>query len=153
MSLLLTWRPFGELSGNEVYQILSLRSRVFVVEQQCAYLDADGHDHSALHLCGRTDGGELAAYLRLLPPGELFAGPAIGRVVTAPEFRRTGTGRTMMQEGIRRSAAAYPGVPITVSAQTYLESFYGSLGFVRSGSTFEEDGIAHVVMIRPAEVR
>ena len=153
MNLLLSWHGFGDLSGKEVYEILALRGRVFVVEQHCSYLDADGHDQSALHLCGRTTGGELAAYLRLLPPGEVFAEPAIGRVVTAPEIRGTGIGRVLMEEGIRRSAVAYPGAPLALSAQIHLEGFYGSLGFLRSGSPFDEDGIVHCVMIRPADVR
>ena len=153
MTLLFRWHGFGELSGKEVYEILALRARVFVVEQRCAFLDADGHDRSALHLCGRTPAGELAAYLRLLPPGAVYAGPAIGRVVTAPGMRGAGLGRMLMEEGIRRSAAAYPGAALTVSAQMYLENFYGSLGFLRSGSPFEEDGILHIIMSRPAAVR
>ncbi len=149
----LTWKSFGDLRPDDVYEILALRARVFVVEQRCAYLDADGRDRSCLHLCGHTAGGALVAYLRLLPPGTQVAGPAIGRVVTAPEVRRTGIGRSLMSEGIRRSSALYPGRPLTVSAQTSVEGFYRSLGFSRSGTPFDEDGIEHVVMVRPAAVR
>jgi ElaA protein len=153
MNIVLRWHAFGELSGEEVYEILSLRQRVFVLEQRCVYLDADGLDRSSLHLCGQTAGGVLAAYLRLIPPGINAGEPSIGRVITAPEIRRTGVGRLLMEEGIRRSSEIYPGSPLTVSAQTYLERFYRSLGFIRSGDPHDEDGIEHIAMVRPATVR
>lgn len=153
MTLVLRWHTFGELSGDELYEILALRQRVFVVEQRCAYLDADGRDRSSLHLCGRTRAGGLAAYLRLLPPGRNFAGPSIGRVITAPEFRGKGTGRALMAEGIRRAAELYPGFPLTVAAQVHLEGFYRSLGFIPSGPPFDDDGIPHVTMVRSSAVR
>jgi ElaA protein len=153
MSVVLRWHTFGELGGGEIYEILALRQSVFVVEQRCAYLDADGRDRSSLHLCGRTAAGVLAAYLRLLPPGQKFAGPSIGRVITAPEFRGRGTGRALMEEGIRRAAELYPGIPLTLAAQIHLEGFYRSLGFIRSGMPYDEDGIPHVTMMRPPALR
>jgi ElaA protein len=154
MSVLLRWHAFGDLSGDEVYEILALRQRVFILEQHCVYLDADGLDRSCLHLCGRTaEGMELSAYLRLIPPGGSFGGPSIGRVMTAPEIRRTGIGRRLMEEGIRRSSEIYPGAPLTVLAQIYLQQFYRSFGFIRSGIPHVEDGIEHVAMVRPATVR
>jgi len=153
MKVTLRWHAFAELSGGEVYEILSLRQRVFILEQRCAYLDADGLDRFSLHLCGRSGDGLLVAYLRLLPPGTRFAGPSIGRVMTAPEVRHTGIGRTLMEEGIRRSLSTYPDSPLWVSAQSHLERFYGSLGFLRSGTPHDEDGIEHISMVRAAAAR
>lgn len=153
MSIVLRWHTFGELSGDEVYDILALRGKVFVVEQRCAYLDADGRDRSSLHLCGRTASGELAAYLRLLPPGQAFAVPSIGRVITTPGLRGKGTGRALMTEGIRRASELYPAVPLAVAAQVHLEGFYRSLGFAPSGMPYDEDGIPHVPMMRPPALR
>jgi len=136
-----------------MYEILSLRQRVFIVEQRCAYLDADGLDRTSLHLCGRPQGGTLTAYLRLIPPGGRFAGPSIGRVVTDPGFRHGGIGRSLMQEGIRRSSMIYPGAPLGVSAQMRLVPFYRSLGFLPSGTPYDDDGITHISMIRGEPVR
>jgi ElaA protein len=153
VKVVFSWHAFGELSVGDLYEILSLRQRVFVVEQHCAYQDADGLDRISFHLRGRSASGTLAAYLRLIPPGARFAGPSIGRVVTAPEVRRTGIGRKLMEEGIRRSSEVYPGSALSVSAQTYLEAYYSSLGFVRSGTPHDEDGIEHVVMVRAPGVR
>jgi len=143
------WQHFAELGPADLYDILVIRQRVFIVEQHCAYLDADGEDPSALHLCGRTTDAMLAAYLRLLPPGRRFTGPSIGRVVTAPEVRRSGIGRLLMMEGIWKAREVYPGQPLYVSAQRYLEGFYFSLGFVTQGHPKMEDGIPHIAMMRP----
>ncbi len=153
MTVIFSWHAFGELSGDDLYEILSLRQRVFIVEQHCAYQDADGLDRISFHLRGRSHAGELTAYLRLIPPGGRSPGPSIGRVLTAPGARRMGIGMRLMQEGIRRSSEVYPGAPLTVSAQVYLEPFYASLGFVRAGTPHDEDGIEHVVMVRAASLR
>jgi ElaA protein len=153
MNVAFRWYAFGDLNAEELYEILSLRQRVFVVEQHCAYLDADGLDLNSLHLCARGPEGNLAGYLRLLPPGARYPGPAIGRVLIAPEVRRAGFGRMLMQEGIHRSSMLYPADPLTVCAQMYLERFYLSLGFSRSGAPSDEGGILHIVMVRPATVR
>jgi len=153
MNVLMRWHTFAELSGSDVYEILSLRQRVFIVEQRCAYNDADGVDRISFHLCGRTGTGELAAYLRLIPPGGRYAVPALGRVTTAPEIRRSGVGRLLVEEGIRRSSSAFPGTPITLSAQIHLEGFYRSFGFLPEGAPHDEDGIMHIMMVRPAQVR
>ena len=153
MNVILRWHAFAELSGGEMYDILSLRQRVFIVEQQCAYLDTDGLDRSSLHLCGRSERGTLTAYLRLLPSGGRFAGPSIGRVVTDPEIRHRGIGRLLMQEGLRRSSMTYPGAPLGVSAQIHLVQFYRSLGFFPSGDPYDDDGIKHISMIRDEPFR
>lgn len=151
---------YDRIAADDLYDALALRQRVFVVEQNCAFLDADGFDQFSWHLLGRrlrTSAGVqysqalpserlLVAYLRILPPGRKFDEPSIGRVVTAPEVRRTGLGRILMQEGIRRTRELFPGRDIMLSAQRYLEDFYGSLGFVVTGEPYEEDGIPHINM-------
>jgi ElaA protein len=147
----LTWtlRAYDELSANELYALLEVRQRVFVVEQKCPYLDADGRDTSSWHLFGRSPGGELTAYLRIVAPGCRFPEPSIGRVLTHPDFRRRGYGKILMREGIRRCQRLFPGLPIRISAQAYLQRFYEELGFEsdREGDPYEEDGIPHIEML------
>jgi ElaA protein len=141
-------RAFAELAAAELYAIVALRERVFVVEQTCAYLDADGLDPVSRHLWAERPGPgrTIAAYLRLVPPGARFAELSIGRVVVAPEARGTGLGRALMRRGI----AAAGGVAIRLAAQAHLQRFYGELGFARASDAYDEDGIPHVDMLRPA---
>jgi ElaA protein len=152
----LTWRcvPYAALTLDELYAALQLRQRVFVVEQTCPYLDADGSDADAWHLFGwtRDAGGApaLGAYARLFRPGVKYDEASIGRVVSNPEARRTGLGRALMGEAIARLAELAPGAPIRIGAQRYLERFYGGLGFVVAGPPYDEDGIEHVEMVRTA---
>ena len=148
MSLEFDWLPFDRLSGREVHDLLQLRSRVFVVEQTCAFLDADGLDPKCWQGLGRQD-GVVVATARIVPPGVKYEEPAIGRVVTAPEVRRTGAGRALMQSAITQTKRLYPGQSIRLGAQRYLEKFYGSLGFSPVGEPYDEDGIPHIEMIRP----
>ncbi len=143
------WRSYQHLSTDDLYDLLALRQMVFVVEQKCAYLDADGFDRSARHLLGRADDGALAGSLRLLPPGCRFEQPSIGRVVAHPQHRGRGMGRLMMKQGIAEASRLYPGESLKVSAQQHLRSFYETLGFVADGDPYEEDGIPHLGMIRP----
>lgn len=139
--------PFDRITPGDLYEALTLRQRVFVVEQRCVFLDPDGIDRYSWHLLGRQESGApLIAYLRIVPPGRRFEEPSIGRVVTAPEVRRTGLGRVLMEEGIRRTKELFPGQAIALSAQRYLENFYGSLGFAVAGEPYEEDGIPHINM-------
>jgi len=135
-------REFGELSIVDLYAILELRGRVFVVEQACAYLDADGLDQISRHLWAEDVG--VVAYLRIVPAGAKFAEVSLGRIVTAPEARGTGLGRTL----VRRGLAAVGGAPVRISAQVHLEAFYGEFGFTRAGEPYVEDGIPHVDMVR-----
>jgi ElaA protein len=139
---------FEALSGRDVYDVLALRQEIFVVEQRCAFLDADGLDLRAEHLLMRDDAGALAAYVRVLAPGTKFPTHSIGRVVVAAAHRSTGLGRRVMREAIARIEAAHGAVPITLSAQAHLEAFYGSLGFVTISDRYDEDGIPHVDMRR-----
>ena len=124
---------------------------VFIVEQNCAYLDADGRDAAAWHLLGwRDENGAptLAAYARIFEPGIRYAEASVGRVVTASEVRRSGAGRQLMSEALRRLENLAPGQPIRIAAQRYLESFYAGFGFRTVSAPYEEDGIIHVDMLR-----
>lgn len=148
------WSTFEQLPGAELYEILRLRSRVFVVEQACVYLDLDGRDNQAFHLRGWTRGANgadlLAAYARVFAPGIVYAEASIGRIVTAPEVRRAGWGRPLVWEAIGRVGALAPGADIRIGAQLYLERFYEEFGFRRASAAYDEDGIPHVQMLREA---
>jgi ElaA protein len=142
----LTWREhaFDELSVGELYALLALRQRVFVVEQACPYLDADGADAVSRHLWAE-DADALRAYCRIVPPGVKFAEVSIGRVITAPEARGTGLGKELMH----RALAACGPVSVRIGAQAYLERFYAELGFERVSEPYLDDGIPHIDMLRP----
>ncbi|MES3033113.1 MAG: GNAT family N-acetyltransferase [Gemmatimonadota bacterium] len=142
-------RHFSEITAADLYAMLVLRSRVFVVEQTCPYLDPDGLDLDAFHLFGWSDAtrSELVCGVRILAPGVSYAEPSIGRVVTAPEHRRGGLGRVLMERAIVECGQRYPG-PIRIGAQRYLERFYESLGFRTVSEPYDEDGIEHVTMLR-----
>lgn len=151
--LTVTWQctPFSELTVGELYAVMEARQRVFVVEQRCAYLDADGSDHLALHLLGwrsTPDGLILSAYARLFPPGVKFKEASIGRVLTHPAVRGSGLGRAVMAEALQRIADAEWGPSIRLAAQMHLEGFYEEFGFRRVTDPYLEDDIWHVDMIR-----
>ena len=145
-----SWRSFQELSPDELYEILRLRAVVFVVEQQCAYLDMDGADRRAHHLFSRASDGSVEGYLRVLAPGVRYKEPSIGRVVSHPALRRSGLGMELMREGIRRTRLEYPGTGIRINAQHRLEEFYRKLDFVTVSDPYELDGIEHVEMLLSA---
>jgi len=141
-----TYQHFTELNTNELYQILTLRSRVFVVEQDCVYLDLDEKDCNCWHLCGWV-AGELAAYARVLAPGVSYEEASIGRVVTSPNHRKKGYGIALMQEAIQKTRAQFNTSRIKIGAQCYLIRFYGSLGFEASSEEYIEDAIPHIEML------
>ena len=147
ISLRWAWYAWAELTPDVLYQVLRLRSAIFVVEQDCVFPDMDGRDPQCEHLCGWR-GNELTAYLRLVPPGVRTPEVALGRVVVAQSARGTGLGRAVMLEGLARCAQRYPGQPVKVSAQQHLEAFYNSLGFATVSEAYLEDGIWHVDMCR-----
>lgn len=147
MSVRWQWYAWQDLMPDTLYALLRLRSAIFVVEQNCVFPDMDGRDPACEHLCG-WDGDELVAYLRLVPPGVRTPEVSLGRVVVAQPARGRGLGRDVMLEGLRGCGRRHPGAPVKVSAQQHLEKFYGSLGFVRVGEPYDEDGIMHVDMIR-----
>jgi ElaA protein len=140
-------RAFGELSVDELYEIMALRQEVFVVEQTCWYQDADGNDQAAIHVGGYLD-DKLVAYARLLPRGISYPDYAsIGRVVTSPTVRGRGLGRPLMRYSLEVLFAAYGRQPVKISAQAHLQDFYGSLGFRGVGEEYLEDGIPHRGMV------
>lgn len=136
-------RAFGELTIDELYAILAVRERVFVVEQQCFYQDADGLDPQCRHVWAALRGA-VVAYLRIIPAGVKYAELAIGRVLVAPEMRGTGLGKELMRRGLAVAGA----VPVRLSAQAHLDRFYAELGFRAVGDVYDEDGIPHVEMLR-----
>lgn len=144
-----SWLPFDALTVRQLHDVLALRQEVFVVEQRCAYQDADGADPACVHGLGERD-GVLVATARLVPPGLKYAEPAIGRVVTSPRARGEGLGRALMREAIAETQRRWPGLPIRIGAQRYLERFYGELGFTVAGAPYDEDGIPHVEMLLTA---
>jgi ElaA protein len=149
-------RAFDELSVAELYAIVSLRERVFIVEQNCIYLDADGYDPKCRHLWAE-DASELQgepvpsgytairAYLRVVPAGLKYPEVSLGRVIVTPAARGTGLGKELVRRGIAACAG-----PIKIAAQAYLEKFYAELGFVRTSEVYDDDGIPHVDMLRAA---
>lgn len=140
-------KKFHELSALEMYEILKLRSEVFVVEQNCVFLDMDDKDQLAHHLQGRIN-GQLAAVVRILPPGLAYEEPSIGRVVSSPLFRRKGVGIELMKKAIEEIINLYGQVAIKIGAQLYLKKFYESFGFIQCSETYLEDDIPHIKMIR-----
>jgi ElaA protein len=147
MTLNWSLKPFDKLLPAELYAVMKLRSEVFVVEQNCVYLDADDKDQASHHLMGWAEAG-LAAYVRLLPPGLSYKEASIGRVVTAAFARGHQAGRVLMTEAIARCEDLFGKGPIRIGAQLYLKRFYESLGFVQEGDVYLEDGIEHIIMVR-----
>lgn len=143
-----TYRRFPALSVDELYDVLALRAEVFVVEQACIFQDADGADRASGHLLGRDAAGVLQAYLRVVDPGVKYPEPSLGRVITSAASRGAGLGHRLVDEGIARCEAAWPGLAIRIGAQARLEAFYAGHGFVREGADYIEDGIPHCEMVR-----
>ncbi|WP_249384066.1 GNAT family N-acetyltransferase [Chitinivorax sp. B] len=146
----ISWQclAFSELDTTKLYAMMVLRQRVFIVEQDCVYLDADGADLQAHHLLAWSADGILLAYARLLPPGVKFADASFGRVVTAPEARGKGIGRLLLAQIMQVMDTLFPHQPITIGAQTYLKAFYGRVGFTAIGPEYLEDGLPHIDMRR-----
>ena len=143
----ISWKTktFDELSTKELYQILRLRSEVFVVEQNCVYQDIDNKDQKALHLFGIVE-GEIIAYSRLFKPGDYFEFSSIGRVVVAEKHRDKNFGHELIDQSILEINRRFNVQNITISAQLYLKKFYESHGFVATSETYLEDDIPHIEM-------
>ena len=137
-------KQFEELTPEELYDILKLRSEVFVVEQDCVYQDIDDKDKGAWHVFLRDDDG-LEAYLRVLDKGVAFEEVSIGRVVT--KKRKHGFGKTVMEAGIKVAVDKLGADRIKIVAQSYAEGFYQKVGFATVSEEFMYDGIPHVYMI------
>ena len=147
----LTWSltRFDALSPQALYALLQLRSEVFVVEQACAFQDLDGLDAQAMHLLGHSEAdGTLQAYARCLSPGLKYAEASIGRVVGRASARGAGVGHALMRQALACVALHWGAQPIRIGAQARLEGFYRQHGFVPDGEPYDEDGIAHIEMVR-----
>lgn len=144
-----TWqcKPFAELTLSELYDVLKLRTEVFIIEQNCIYQDCDGKDEASWHLMGMVN-GTLCAYARLLPPGLSYDTPSIGRVVTSPQYRNKGKGKELIEVAIKKIFDLFGHPAITISAQVYLEQFYTSFNFQSTGPIYLEDNIEHIKMKR-----
>lgn len=139
-------KKFSELTTYELYDILKLRSEVFVVEQNCVYQDIDSNDKLSYHLF-LEDEEEIMAYLRILPKGVSYPETSIGRVLTKAEHRKRGLSREMMNRAISFIVNTLEEKEIRISAQSYLLGFYNSLGFEPVSDIYLEDGIEHIEML------
>ena len=140
-------KTFKELSTQELYDLLKLRSEVFVVEQDCVYQDIDGKDEKALHILGYKN-EKLAAYTRIFKPGDYFEKSSIGRVVVKEDQRQYKYGYDIMKASIEAIKIHYNETEIKISAQVYLKRVYNNLEFFEVGEGYLEDGIPHVAMIK-----
>ena len=140
-----TWKTFKELSLDDLYAILNLRQKVFVLEQDCPYIDADYSDQDAFHLLAYED-NDLIAYLRAFKPGIKYEGSSLGRIVTEINSRGLGIGKKIIIEGVKFLKKEYPNNEIVISAQHRLEEFYIDLGFTPRGVVYLEDDIDHIQM-------
>ena len=141
-------KTFAELTVNELYDLLKLRSEVFVVEQKCIFLDIDNNDQKAFHTIGYL-GEEVVATTRLFDKNIMYDGyQSIGRVVGSPRHRGLGIGKALMQYSIQECERLFGKGPIKIGAQLYLKKFYGEQGFEQSGDIYLEDEIDHIPMIR-----
>jgi ElaA protein len=147
MTLTHTVKAFQELTVDELYALLKLRSEVFVVEQNCVFLDQDDKDQKCHHLL-LYSGDELVGYSRLVPAGLSYQEMAIGRVITSASVRGKGYGRILMELSIDYCQKLFGVGDIRLGAQTYAKGFYASLGFLADGEVYDEDGIEHIEMVR-----
>lgn len=140
-------KSFHDLSPTELYEILKLRSEVFVVEQNCIFQDMDDKDQKAQHLMGFYE-NELVAYTRLYDRNQYYQEASIGRVVVSPRHRNLNFGHDLIKKSIETIDRLFGVTNIRIGAQCYLQKFYESHGFIIDGATYMEDGIPHVEMIR-----
>lgn len=139
---------YRELTLDQLYDVLQLRQDVFVVEQDCPYLDADGKDQLSYHLLGYDTDRTLQAYTRMVPLGISYDNyVSIGRVITSKAVRGIGEGTRLMEQSMAAARQLWPELPIKISAQSHLAKFYGGFGFVPTGEEYLEDGIPHVGMV------
>ena len=138
---------FHQLTTQELYNILQLRSEVFVVEQNCIYQDIDGKDQKAVHIFIKEN-KDVLAYSRIFDEREYFENPSIGRVVVKKEKRGIELGKKIMVEGAKYIKETFTNKKIEISAQKYLKDFYSELGYEFTGNEYLEDGIPHIRMIK-----
>ena len=140
-------KSFSDLTKEELYNILSLRSEVFIVEQNCAYQDIDKKDQSALHVFIKKN-NQIIAYTRIFKPNDYFEYSSIGRVVVLKKERASKIGSQIMSFSIKKIEEIFNETKIKISAQKHLINFYKKLGFLVIGEEYLEDGIPHIAMIK-----
>lgn len=140
-------KTFSELSVKQLYEILKLRQEVFIVEQTCFYLDADGHDEEAVHLWAEKN-GTIVAYCRIFEPNVKYVESSIGRVLTHPDFRNLKLGKILMKIALETIEVRFHTTIVKISAQDYLFKFYTELGFKSTGKSYLEDYIPHTEMLK-----
>ncbi|HEY6899077.1 MAG TPA: GNAT family N-acetyltransferase [Puia sp.] len=143
-------KKFSDLTPGELYVILRLRSEVFVVEQNCVFLDMDNKDFYCDHLMG-WQGDQLLGYSRIVPAGISYEESSIGRIVSSPAARGLGVGRELVAQSIDLLYKLHGKRDIRIGAQYYLLQFYSSFGFVQKGEIYLEDGIEHIEMLLSIE--
>lgn len=140
-------KKYTDLSLNELYAMLQLRSEVFVVEQDCVYQDIDGKDQSAMHVLGFVK-DELIAYARIFKAGDYFDESSIGRILVRQDYRKNEVGHRLLDYSINYINLTLKESKIRISAQQYLIAFYGKHGFQVDGEGYLEDGIPHINMLK-----
>lgn len=148
MPLEVICKAFDELTPRQMYEMLRLRSEVFVVEQNCVFLDLDNKDQECYHLLIYKN-GVLEACARLLPAAVSYPQMSIGRIVTSPATRGSGLGKKLVEIAISECYNLFGEGPIQIGAQLYAKGFYESFGFEQTGEVYDEDGIDHIHMIKP----
>lgn len=141
-------KDYHDLDTDELYAIMTLRQEVFVVEQNCPYVDTDGKDKKSYHVMGYNSKSELVAYSRIVKPGVSYKEVSIGRVVTKKSVRKTGAGIELMHESLKQIDEFYSQVPVRISAQSWLLKFYEKFDFVSTGKEYLEDHILHTEMLK-----
>ena len=142
-------KAFDQLTLEELYALLALRTEVFIVEQNCPFQDHDGKmDFHSCHLLCKDLNNQLVAYTRLVPGGLAYSEMSIGRVVSSPAYRGKGLGKLLMEKSIEQLYKLYGQLPIRIGAQLYLKAFYESFGFFKAGEIYLEDGIEHIEMVK-----
>lgn len=140
-------KKFEDFTTHELYEILKLRSEIFVVEQKCVYLDLDGNDYKCLHLYLFDESKhDIVAYCRVIPKGITFDTASIGRVITNTKYRKQNYARELLTNAINVIKDNFKESVITIGAQSYLKDFYGSFGFKEISNVYVEDGIPHIHM-------
>lgn len=139
-------KAYEQLSLDEFHDLIQLRIKVFVLEQDCPYQELDGNDRSAEHLIA-IERGKMMATLRILPPGIAYPEWSIGRVVVDKEARGTGLGHRIMTEALAHiERKDVKPAQIKLSAQEHLRNYYEQHGFKQCGEGYLEDGIPHIPM-------
>ena len=141
--LVLHKKSFRQLKTDELYELLRVRTEVFVVEQNCVYQDLDGDDQEAIHLWLTLE-NKIVALARVCPAGTHMTEISIGRVITTE--RGKGYGKQIMLHAIDAAIEHFGATLIDIEAQEYAKGFYEGVGFKQSSETFMLDGIPHIKM-------